>query len=369
MTMSIITHPSRRVKLGLLALIGAVAVTLQVVGANPAVAQNAELTAYSAGGDQDLLDPWADDWVVAGEVDVPLTAQQVSYPMGGGSIPSVKVRALQADGTLYMRIQWADETVDERGSQVDEYTDAVAVEFPSVAGSSVPAICMGQADGGVNIWQWRATNDDGLGESANELFPDAQVDMYPSTEDLFFTAREAGNPVALSGAGSTENLVAKGFGTLTDTKLGQVQGSGSWSEGMWTVVVARDLKVDGEEQIEFTNGSAIDTAFAVWNGSEKERNGKKSVSAFIQLTLDSEIVKFNPGVSVAAIVGFSVAAVALGAGLVWFMTRRSGSGPALAGAEGAALPGASPPEDPTASDTSPQDDTTEPDASPPQDST
>ncbi|MCZ7631305.1 MAG: ethylbenzene dehydrogenase-related protein [Microthrixaceae bacterium] len=300
--------------------------------------------------------------MVANEVDVPLTAQQVSYPMGGGSIPSVKVRALQADGTLYMRIQWADETADDRGSQVDEYTDAVAVEFPSVAGSSVPAICMGQADGGVNIWQWRATNQDQLGESANDLFPDAQVDMYPSTDDLFFTAREAGNPVAVSGAGSTENLVAKGFGTLTDTKLGQVQGRGSWSDGMWTVVVARDLTVEGEEQIEFTDGSPIDTAFAVWNGAEKERNGKKSVSAFIQLTLDPEIVKFNPGASVTAILVFSAVALGFGAVLVWIMTRRSVPTPAMAGPDGTSGAGASPPEDAVA-----PEDTADPGTSPPED--
>lgn len=343
--MSILTHPGRREKLFLLGLVGVVAVTLQVFGANPAVAQNVELTAYSAGGDEDLLDPWANDWVVAGEVDVPLTAQQVSYPMGGGSVPSAQVRALQADGVLYLRIQWVDETADTKGSQVDEYTDAVAVEFPSVAGSSVPAICMGQADGGVNIWQWRATNEAGLGESANDLFPDAQVDLYPSTEDLFFSAREVGNPVALSGAGSTENLVAEGFGTLADTEAGEVQGRGSWSDGVWTVVVARDLAVEAGEQIEFRNSAPIDTAFAIWNGSNKERNGKKSVSAFVKLTLDEEIVKFNPGASVAAIVAFSVAVLALGSLMVWFITRRLETAPALAGAEDISDPGAPPPED------------------------
>jgi complex iron-sulfur molybdoenzyme family reductase subunit gamma len=342
--MSILTRPGRREKLFLLGLVGVVAVTLQVLGANPAVAQNVELTAYSAGGDEDLLDPWADDWAVASEVDVALTAQQVSYPTGGGSVPSAQVRALQADGALYLRIQWADDTPDSKGSQVDEYTDAVAVEFPSTAGSSVPAICMGQADGGVNIWQWRATNQDGLGESANDLFPDAQVDFYPSTEDLFFSARDVGNPVAVSGAGSTENLVAQGFGTLADTEAGEVQGRGSWDDGVWTVVVARDLVADGNDQVGFTNSAPVDTAFAIWNGSQKERNGKKSVSEFVKLTLDEEIVKFNPGASVAAIVIFSVTVLVLGALLVWLITRRLETRPALAGAEDNAGSGAPPPE-------------------------
>lgn len=342
--MSILTRPGRRERWLLLGLLGVVAVTLQVLGANPAVAQNTELTAYSAGGDEDLLDPWANDWVVAEEVDVALTAQQVAYPTGGGSVPSAQVRALQSDGALYLRIQWADDTADTRGSQVDEYTDAVAVEFPSVAGSSVPAICMGQADGGVNIWQWRATNSDGLGESANDLFPDAQVDLYPSTEDLYFSAREVGNPVARSGAGSTENLVAKGFGTLSDTEAGEVQGRGSWSDGVWTVVVARDLVADGEEQIGFRNSAPVDTAFAIWNGANKERNGKKSVSEFVQLTLDEEIVEFNPGASVAAIVIFSVVVLGLGSLLVWFLTRRLETRPALAGSDDTSGPGASPPE-------------------------
>lgn len=343
--MSILNRPGRRGRWLFLGLVGAVAVTLQVLGANPAIAQGVQLTAYSAGGDDDLLDPWADDWVVASEVDVALTAQQVTYPTGGGSIPSAQVRALQADGVLYLRVQWADETADIRGSQVDEFTDAVAVEFPSTAGSSVPAICMGQADGGVNIWQWRATNQDGLGESANDLFPDAQVDFYPSTEDLFFSARDVGNPVAVSGAGSTENLVAEGFGTLSDTESGEVQGRGSWNDGVWTVVVARDLVADGQDQVGFRNSAPVDTAFAIWNGANKERNGKKSVSEFVQLTLDETTVKFNPGVSVAAIIIFSVVVLVLGSLMVLLLTRRLGPRPALAGAEDISASGTPPPED------------------------
>jgi hypothetical protein len=342
--MSALTHPTRRHKSLFLGAVVVIALALQVLGANPAVSQGEALTAYSVFGDDDLLDPSVPVWDVADEIDVELTAQQVSYPFGGGSVPSVQVRALQSDGVLYMRVRWADETADTAGSAVDDYTDAMAVEFPSVVGSSVPALCMGQADSGVNIWQWRATNQDGLGDSANELFTDAQVDEYPSTDDLYFPARDLGNPVAVSGAGSTENLVAQGFGTLEDAQTGAVHGRGSWENEAWTVVVARDLVAEGDGQIEFQADTAIDTAIAVWNGDRHDRNGQKSVSQFVQLRLDDEIVEFNSGVPMSTVVPLTVAVavlVALVIGFTLLLDKRQ----AAAGATETAETGEPPPNE------------------------
>ncbi|MDH3755972.1 MAG: ethylbenzene dehydrogenase-related protein, partial [Acidimicrobiia bacterium] len=169
---------------------------------------------------------------------------------------------------------------------VDEFTDAAAVEFPAQAASSVPSICMGQTDGGVNIWQWRASGQDGLPTSIEDLSPTGYVDRYPSTEGLYFPAREAGNPVAQSSA--VQDLVAVGFGTLTPAVDQGVAGMAMWEDDRWSVVFARELSPQAAEQAELGVGVSVDIAFAVWDGSEGERNGVKSVSQFVVLDLSSE---------------------------------------------------------------------------------
>jgi hypothetical protein len=54
------------------------------------------------------------------------------------------------------------------------------------------------------------------------------------------------------------------------------------------VVFARPFLPSGDLQPEFDGSIPIDIAFAVWDGSKEERDGLKSVSAFIQLQVSPE---------------------------------------------------------------------------------
>ncbi len=258
---------------------------LQLANANPAASQTLTLTAWQASEDPGL-DPNHELWSRTQFVQAPLTAQAGSYAAGGGSIPVVWARALHYNNTLYVRLEWEDSTQDGSALKVEQFADAAAVEFPAKSATSVPAVCMGQADMGVNIWQWRA---DSLG-NPNELYANSVVDTYPSTDDLFYTARAAGNPYANPKQGPVQNLVAVAFGTLSPAATQDVQGQGAYSNGRWSVVFSRPFTGASEDLAAFTAGTSTDIAFAVWNGSEGDRNGRKSVSSFLTLNVSGAAI-------------------------------------------------------------------------------
>ena len=260
---------------------------LYVTGVNPAVSQTAALQAHHV-ADGPGLDPGAGVWDRARAIDMPLTAQGNTYPLGGGSVSVMDVRALHDGETLFIRMQWDDPSVDDATVRAEDFADAVAVQFPADPSSSVPSVCMGQADQGVNIWQWRADTDAGVPQVAGDLHPDAYVDQYPSTDDLSYPAREVGNVVSGADGPVVTDLVAEGFGTLTEADDQSVLGQGAWDDNQWAVVVARPFASSDDNRPTFAAPGVVDTAFAVWNGAEGDRNGQKSVSSFVRLDISTE---------------------------------------------------------------------------------
>lgn len=307
------------------AVLGAAGV-LQFVGVNPAASQTATLTAFESKSDPGT-DPASGAWKQAPQLQLPLSVQGASYATGGGSIAAVGAQALHFQDKLYIRLEWADQTKDETTTRVQDFSDAAAIEFPSTSTTTVPSICMGQAGAGVNIWQWRADSQAGIKDPA-DVYTNAQVDAYPSKEDIFYTARAAGNPYADPNQGPTQTLIAQAFGTLAKANVQDVKGNGTYTNGKWSVVFTRQLTGGDNDQATFTNGKTTDMAVAVWNGSEGDRNGRKSVSQFLKLSLVGglESTESNPmGWVIAGVLLVGVAG--LGVGLGWYGyrdARRSG---------------------------------------------
>lgn len=261
-----------------------VAVGLRVADANPAAAQTAMVKAWRVDADPGL-DATSGVWRDLPGTQIALTAQDVAYPQGPAPVvPTVTVRALHTADTLFVAVSWQDETVNDTTVAAEDYTDAVAVQFPSRAGSAVPAACMGQADNGVNIWHWRADSQRGLPSGP----PSGYVDGYPSTDALFHPARAAGNPLAAVDVGAVQNLVAGGFGTLSPVGEQTVEGSGTHDGSSWSTVFKRRYRAPGELQPTFADGRSTDVAFAIWDGEKDQRDGIKSVTSFVRLNLSSE---------------------------------------------------------------------------------
>ncbi len=262
-----------------------VAAVLQLANANPAVSQTLFVTAYGAPADPGL-DPTNAAWNTARAVHVPLSGQLGSYAAGGGSIATVNLQAVHFKEHLYLRVSWADATVDESTTKVEDFSDAVALEFPALSASTVPSICMGQADAGVNIWHWRADSQRGLRDPV-DVYAGSQIDLDVKKDTLFYTARDAGNPFANPELGAVQTLISQTFGTLTPANVQDVTGKGVRVSDSWAVVFSRSYTSTDFNEAKFAAGMKTDMAVAVWNGSEDDRNGRKSVSQFVTLRIGS----------------------------------------------------------------------------------
>lgn len=312
------TSSPRTRRLITIGLVLMVAIGFRIFEVAPAAAQSSILTSWSSAIDPGL-DPTSSVWADTPATPVQLTAQNVTPPMSTGGIPSVNVRSVHHNGTLYVNLQWADTTADTSTAAVGTFADAVAVQFPSVAASSVPAICMGQADTAVNIWQWRADAQEGV----SVLPHGGYVDLYQFEDDLYYPARAAGN-IQTSGL-IVQNLIAGGFGTLTPVDEQVVAGAGAHTDLGWSVTFARPFAAPGENQPTFATGDEIDVAFAVWDGTNEDRNGQKSVSTFLRLGIAADDFAAPPTIPVSntpfpwdTLAMITLAAVVVGLVLVVF---------------------------------------------------
>ncbi len=267
------------------------------------------LTIFAEWVDRDLpeYDLHSDLWQRAVAVTVPLSAQKVSKPMLLESkVKSVSVRALQNATRLAFLVEWDDATRDDSMVRVQDFRDAVALQFPQASGQ--PFYCMGQQGGNVSIWHWKADwqADIAARQDMETLYPNMYVDQYPFTKQAagisagpkdyedanYLPALQAGNLFASAvRASPVENLVAGGFGTLTALPPeGQnVQGYGEWKDGKWQVIFSRALTSDVKGDITFSPGKSYSVAFAVWDGANSERNGQKSTSQWITLQLNRPV--------------------------------------------------------------------------------
>jgi complex iron-sulfur molybdoenzyme family reductase subunit gamma len=160
-------------------------------------------------------------------------------------IPSVDVRVARTGGNLMVQLSWRDPTHDAitlpevpntppetRFRKVpteadDRFFDAAAVMFPAKSGSGAiaPSLQMGDAEHPVEIYYWNATR----------------------------------------GA-----IVMQAQGRGTTRRTGQnFPVNGTYQNGQWNVII---------ELPDLPAGTTV--AFAVWNGSQKDRDGRKYFSAW-----------------------------------------------------------------------------------------
>lgn len=307
----------RRALVMLFAALAAGAV-LQFTNTNPAVSQSQRLSAYESPQDPGL-DPAAAVWDRVSGIEVPLTAQAAAYS-AGGSIKTVRLKAVHYQGRLFIRASWGDPTADDATTRVEDFSDAVALEFPASGVSTVPSVCMGQADAAVNIWHWRADSNAGL-KDPSEVYTSASIDHFPVA---FYTARDAGNPYANPNIGAVQTLSARAFGELATLAQQDVQGLGTHSKDGWAVVFTRQFATANPGHAAFAASTATDVAVAVWDGSKDERNGQKSVSQFITMQIGAAPAFEDDSVNMPVIllaVGLFIGVAGIGIGLAVYGAR------------------------------------------------
>ncbi len=297
-------HP-RFILTGLILL--AIALTLFKIPV--ASSQSLTLIATRVDGDLPLTDPASALWQKSTAIDVPLSAQTVTIPsLNNTNVKSIKARALRNDQQLVILVEWSDATQDDSMVRVQDFRDAVAVQFPLIT-TVEPYICMGMAGTDVNIWHWKADwqADIAARKDMETAYPNMNVDFYPFAktelpapadyaDPNYVTAYQAGNSFAQVHATPVENLIAGGFGTLTSLPADNqsVQGYGVYANGQWRVIFARDLKAASPDNAQFEPGKFYPMAFAAWDGANGERNGQKSVSQWVSLSINQPLAAAQP---------------------------------------------------------------------------
>ena len=109
------------------------------------------------------------------------------------------------------------------------------------------------------------------------------------SDPTFVTGWGAGNIVSdPSQKRAAVDLMAQGFGTLrARPPLDRtVAAKGVYATGAYRVVFRRPLVGRGVKAVTLRPGTTVPVAFAVWNGSAGDRDGKKSVTIWQDLRLE-----------------------------------------------------------------------------------
>jgi hypothetical protein len=286
--------------------IGAVALAalLSVAGVPVTSAQGTTVFPGRVDGALPVDGPFDAAWDAVRPTDVALTGQPVAPPMRiDAAFPSIRVRSLVNGDRFAIMLEWNDPTRDESVLGVDRFADAAAVQIALGTGTS---ICMGQQAGGLNIWHWKAdwAADLAVRRDVGDVHPNMPDDVHFPADgtadafgpDGFLAGQAAGNPRSAASLGSSvEDLNAVGFGTLTTQPAeGQnVHGASEYRDGVWRVVMSRALSDGDPNDAALRSGSAgAVVAFAVWDGGRGDRDGLKSVSTWLSLSMPYEPTGF-----------------------------------------------------------------------------
>jgi len=235
------------------------------------------------------IEPLDENWSKAMPVEVPLAGQIIASPRHWApSIDAVMIRALYNKDEIAFLVEWDDST----NKQEEIFRDAVSLQFPTKIPESLkkPYFAMGDSSGAVNLWSWKAHWSEGFG-----LIAEA-----PETE-----------------AGAVIEMNAKGFKNIVTQppESQNVTGKGIYQNGRWKVVMKRTLKTeDAKGDIQFEIGKLIPIAFAVWDGSNSDVSGQKSVSSWYYVSLEKPVPK--------TVFVYVLIAIVMGASIeMWFVAR------------------------------------------------
>ena len=227
--------------------LGVSALAAAQAGSKPPTGQSLAVAASSASADT-LLNGGPAAWTQIAVKHVALNRTPPLYDTdepAAAEIPLVDVRLARAGGKLFVHLSWRDTTHDAATlAQVpdappetrfrkvqteadDRFFDAAAVMFPdkSAAGGIAPSLQMGDAKHPVEIYYWNATR---------------------------------GAMVMQAQGRSTTRRTGQGF-----------PANGSYENGQWNLTL---------ELPDLPAGTTV--AFAVWNGSQKDRDGRKYFSVW-----------------------------------------------------------------------------------------
>lgn len=208
------------------------------------------------------------------------------------AIEILNVASVNNGEVLAVRLKWKDPTKNGfMEGRADVFTDGVAVQLAlgdvtlHTHGHNEPFFGMGNRGKPVNIWHWKAGLEETMEATEDSEYSTGGVDM-----DALIFGGVMSNPVTKLGTtqqNAVEELNSEGFGSITPqpAEYQNVEGSGVWKDGEWTVVFTRTFAVSGKWDAVLDKKEPLLVAFAVWDGEKEDRNGRKVISVWQRLNI------------------------------------------------------------------------------------
>lgn len=172
------------------------------------------------------------------------------------TIDSLSVKALYNEKEIAFLVEWDDPTRGIPGearsielADGELYEDGAAIQFPVKPQDAKPYFGMGDTKP-VEIWFWQSE---------------------PS----------------VGGVQRASLLTSKGFKAVEerDSAAG-LKAAGVYDRGTWKVVFRRALKTENpDKDLQFVEGSMVPVAFALWDGSNREKGSKHTLTTWHWVTL------------------------------------------------------------------------------------
>lgn len=277
--------------------------------ANAAIPVEVPLQSKTIKGPLPIADPNSSFWRASPSIRVPLAWQNITKPMLlGPSIRSLHVRSINNGTWIAFLVEWDDKTRSATTFGTERFRDAVAIMFPVKNEAQPPFLGMGEVNKPVNIWHWKGDwqeDIDNMFQDLEKAHPNVWVNYYPFSKGnqsypvtplinqskAFISGWAAGNPLSNPNKLTpVEDLIAEGFGTLTHESQQDVTGNGLWENGVWKVVLARPITTSDTSDVQFQPGLLKHIAFAVWEGGNREVDGRKSFSNWHTLKIETGLL-------------------------------------------------------------------------------
>ncbi len=254
---------------GLVALIAYVQSLLPPDAGERGVTHRQVLAAARADGG---LPVTADDprWDDAASIDV------VMMPLATRpeSVTDAQIAAFHDGARLAVRLSWNDATRDD-SAIAGKWPDGCALQLSGLA--DPPLFGMGTHERPHDIWYWSAFRfRDVAGGLDLVIGPDGRVIEVP------LAGKPAPGETAPAHGADVVRSEGMGEGAVAE---GAMRAEPQWRDGRWSVVLVRELVRDGES-VGLAPGGAARVSFAIWNGSNGDRRGRKSISVWHELRLE-----------------------------------------------------------------------------------
>ena len=203
----------------------------------------------------------AGEWQSATEYYIPLVGQIMREPRNyTPSIKGVWARALYNESELALLLRWHDRFQNTGapspagGGAGGGTADALAVQFPAQLppGDERPYFVFGDSAHPVNLWTWSAAADAERSRKVEE--------------------RDGTGSDSVS-AQATQNA----------------QGTASFADGEYTLIVQRALDTGDAQDIKFETGKFIPIAIAAWDGWRSEQDAAGAISAWYSIYLSEPV--------------------------------------------------------------------------------